>query len=352
MKIAIDCRYIGKSGIGTYIENVVNKILAEHAEHQYLFICEKGNRLAKNKDAEILETDIQPFSLSELMCFPVSQINKCDAYFSPYINIPGGIEIPVYSTIHDVVFFDVKGLVSPFGAFVRRFYYKRAIRLSKKIFTVSEFSRERILYHFPTDKEIVVTGNGISKTIEESQTTEVENKDFYLFVGNIKRHKGLQTLVRAFELARNKGLKSRLVIVGNSEKFRTRDKELATILNRSSSVEFTGWVTNEQLIKLITEAKALIQPSLYEGFGIPPLEALYLGTNAIISDIPVFKEVYAELPVTFFRVGDVEDLADKLFSYKADKLPAEIRTEINKRYSYKKVVNTILKNIAINMSRL
>lgn len=345
MRIVIDSRFIGKSGIGTYIENVFDGLLAEHPEHEYVLICERGKGLPTRKNVEIFETEIQPFSLKELFCFPVAEINKCDAFFSPYINIPGGIQVPVYSTIHDCVFFDVDGLVSPIGKMVRKFFYKRAVYLSKKIFTVSEFSKERILYHFPTDKEIIVTGNGISKGIENYQVGEIVKKDYFIYVGNIKKHKGLQTLVRAYAKARSQGLNTKLLLVGNNEKFRSSDTELTELIETTPDIVFTGWVNNEELIRLISEAKALIQPSLYEGFGIPPLEALYLGTHAILSDIPVFKEIYKELPVTFFKCGDTEDLAEKMVMVVGNEVPENTKEQINKIYSYNRVANTIIKTI-------
>lgn len=351
MKLAIDCRFIGKSGIGTYIENIVDRLLAEHPEHEYVLICERGKGFPKRKNVEIFETDIQPFSLNELFCFPVSIINKCDAFFSPYINIPRGIKVPIYSTVHDCVFFDVDGLVSSFGKIVRKPFYKRAIRLSKKVFTVSEFSKERILHHFPTEREIIVTGNGISKAIENYQVGGIVKKDYFIYVGNIKKHKGLQTLIRAYAKARGQGLNTKLIIVGNNENFRSSDTELTKLIDSTPDIEFTGWVSNEKLIKLVSEAKALIQPSLYEGFGIPPLEALYLGTNAIISDIPVFKEIYKELPVTFFLVGNTDDLAEKMISFKVMDLPKELNDNISQRYSYKNVTNMILQTIAKDLIR-
>lgn len=84
--------------------------------------------------------------------------------------------------------------------------------------------------------------------------------------------------------------------------------------------------------KLIAEARILIQPSLYEGFGIPPLEALALGTNAIVSDIEIFKEIYSDLPVTFFKVNDEEDLKSKVQNM--DKKRENLNIFFN-RYNYK-----------------
>lgn len=346
MKIAIDCRFISKSGIGTYIENIVDRLLTEHPEHQYLFICEDDSGIGERGNVEIFVTNIKPFTLKELLGFPVSKINHCDAFFSPYINIPSGIMIPIYCTMHDMVFFDVDGLVSPIGKIVRKFYYKRAVRLSKKIFTVSEFSKERILHHLPTSKEIIVGYNGVSKAVKTYDVSNTTKKDYLLYVGNIKKHKGLQTLVKAYSMAQKQGLKSQLIIVGNRDKFKSADKNIDHLVDSTPNVVFTGWVAENRLLQLMAEAKYLIQPSLYEGFGIPPLEALYLGANVIMSDIPVFKEIYSELPVSFFEINDVKILCKKILNESISEIDVEnIRKQIDSKYNYSNTAKIILENI-------
>lgn len=342
MRLSLDCRYIGQSGIGTYIENIVDNLLTYHTEHQYVLICNKGTQIKHSSNVKIVETDIKPFSLKELFSFPVEEINKSDTFFTPYINIPGRIKVPVYSTIHDVIFFDVDGLVSPVGKLMRRFFFKRAIRLSNKILTVSEFSKGRILRHFPTDKEIVVAYNGVPYKILECNLTRTQKKDYFIFVGNIKKHKGLHVLVEAYCQAVEKGLKSKLIVVGNKDKFRSADSNFESLINSEIGVEFTGWISDEKLLRLISEAQALVQPSFYEGFGIPPLEALCLGTNVLLSDIQVFKEVYKEFPVTYFKTGDADDLARKMLSFQISEIPEIVKVKLKDKYSYQRVVNTVI----------
>ncbi len=191
MKIAVDCRFIGKSGIGTYIENYVDCLLSEHPEHNYLLICDKDCPLRECKNVELLKTGIQPFSLKELFLFPVSAINQCDCYFSPNYNLPLGIKVPVFCTIHDVIFLDMRELTSHAGYWIRKTYLWNAIRISKAIFTVSEFSKNRILYHFRTKKNIFVTYSAISSAIKEAATNRFvkQNPPYIIYVGNIKKQK-------------------------------------------------------------------------------------------------------------------------------------------------------------------
>ena len=342
MRLAIDCRFSQKSGIGTYIDNIVDCLLQYYPDNQYLLFCNRGSRFKQTDNVKIIETDIKPFSVKELIKFPVEEINQCDAFFTPYINIPGRIKVPIYSVIHDVVFWDVEGLVSSIGRMVRKFYYKRAIKLSEKIFTVSQFSKDRILYHFPTQKAIIVAYNGVPNTVISYTERIVDKKDYFLFVGNIKRHKGLHTLVKAYKNAKEKGLSSKLLIVGSNEKFRTSDDELTSLINNIQGIEFTGWVTDEKLLQLISEAKALVQPSLYEGFGLPPLEALYLGTDVILSDIQVFKELYGDMPVTFFKVGNVDDLTNAMLNFESAHISHDFTNQLLERFSYRKIADTLI----------
>lgn len=345
MKIAIDCRYIGKSGIGTYIENIVDGLLTEHPNHQYVLICEKGTTFENQNNVEIFETDIKPFSLRELFFFPVKVINSCDAYFTPYINIPGRINIPVFSTIHDVLFLDYPGLSSALGRWLRKQYIRRAIIMSSEVFTVSQFSKERIMYHFGTKKPIYVTYNIISKKIRDFDIPKGKKDDTIVFVGNIKAHKGLATLLKALKKAKQGGLSSKLLIVGNGKNFRTSDTRTMKLIDSMEDIVFTGFLPNQEMYTLIAKAKMLVLPSEYEGFGIPPMEALYLGTNAIVSDIPALKEVYGDFPVTFFQSGNSDELAEKLLEEYPQIDVKTIRTKIDTQYNIKRQVNQIIQEL-------
>jgi len=110
-------------------------------------------------------------------------------------------------------------------------------------------------------------------------------------------------------------------------------------------------------LKCLSEAALLVQPSLYEGFGFPPLEALVLGTRALISDIPVFKEIYEGFPVVFFHAGDAEDLKNKMVEIlctkkqtprkrasKKQSLPF-LTDELLNKYTFEKTVHRILEEM-------
>jgi glycosyltransferase involved in cell wall biosynthesis len=353
MKLLIDCRMIDASGIGVYIRGCLPYFL--NSSHHCILLgdAEKLTPLIKPyQNAECIPCRIKPFSLQELFFFPPhikKRINAADLFYSPFFNIPPGIRVPVYTTIHDIIFPDMPELFSPPGLAVRMFFLKRACRCSKKIFTVSEFSKSRINHFLGNVKPIVVTYSAVLPALSDPDAKNVKKKRIILFIGNIKKHKGLWCLLDAFFRARAGGLREKLIIVGNKDNFRSSDTEALAKLEGidPSLVEFTGPVSDGQLKDLLSEAALLVQPSLYEGFGLPPLEAMMRGTRALISDIPVFKEVYADFPVVFFRAGDSGDLEKKLRELFSQKEPEGIVLPefLSSKYTFKKTASLILEGL-------
>ncbi|MBP5442072.1 MAG: glycosyltransferase family 4 protein [Treponema sp.] len=347
MKIAIDCRMLGSGGIGTYLESLLPFFLKDF---DCLLFGKKEliqSVIPEQKTAAIVvDCNIKPFSLKELFFFSkglLKLINQCDIYYTPYCNIPHGIKIPVFSTIHDVVFLDIPSLTSRIGVMARKFFYQRGINKSKKIFTVSNFSALRINANLKLhNKKVIVTYNSVPKWFTD-KSENISKEHFLLFVGNIKKHKGLHTLLMAFDIISKQDDKLKLVIVGNSENFRTGDDSIKKLINsfHNGKILFTGRISNEEVRSYYETAKLLIQPSFYEGFGMPPLEALYCGTNVVISDIPVFMEIYKDFPVTYFHCGDSNDLAQKIQN-SLDKDKPKI---INRVYSFDRTYNIIKKEL-------
>lgn len=347
MTLAVDCRMIGSGGIGTYISSLVPHFL-EAAKCLLIGSEEQIAEWSGHPNAELIPCNIKMFSVKEALFFPrniTKRINECDAFYSPYCGIPAGIKVRVFATIHDVVFLDVKGLSSPFGTFLRKQVYLHAVRRSAVLFTVSEFSARRIretlkVHH----KNIVVAPDALPDWLVSAPLPSAQKKRQILFVGNIKRHKGLRTLLEAFNEAKAEGLDAEMVIVGAQSGFRTSEGQTCPC----KGVRFAGKVNNEELLSLYRESAVLVQPSVYEGFGIPPLEALSLGTRAIISDIPVFREVYDGFPVTYFKAGDSKDLCGKLLECLSGDW-ASPPPPVPQKYSFANSAKIILDTIACTM---
>lgn len=365
MKIAIDCRMSGKSGIGTFLDGVLPYLL--ESPHSFLLIGYEPQERSllkaarERKNCELIACKEKVFSVKETFFFQKSvckKINRCDLYFSPYCNIPSGIRIPLFTTIHDIVFLDIKGLAGRFGTFVRALFYRRAVRRSTRIFTVSRFSASRIQEKLSCKEEkLCVVYSALPSFFEKPLCPPPPKDNVIIFVGNIKKHKGLGTLLCAYERLQTTwndalGPFPSLLIVGSKEHFRTKDTALEEKLalletegakgKSRAHIAFTGYVSNEELHILLSKARLLVQPSLYEGFGVPPLEALSCGTAALLSDIPVFKEIYEQLPVHFFAKEDPNSLEEAVRTLWPSTKNALPPVPISRFYSFKKTSRSIL----------
>lgn len=349
MRLAIDCRQFGASGIGTYIENIV-AYLVNNVENQYVLIgnSQKLSVYQEKSHCTIVPCHYKPFTPQELLFFPVHEVNQCDAYYTPNFNLPTGIKVPIFSTIHDVVFFDVKGICSPMGKLIRRIYIKRALRISKSVFTVSYFSKSRIEKLFNPHCPIVVTYSGISQELidyKKSRDTNMTKENQIVFLGNLKKQKGIQVLIKAYKLAKETGMTdAKLLMIGHIN-FRTKDPDILPLLNQEENddIQYLHNASNKQVYDTVSQSRALISPSFYEGFGLPPLEAMYLGTPAIISDIPVYQEIYKDTNVTYFSSGNTEDLANKI-RYLPD-TKVDVESIVTEKYNFQTISNIITNTI-------
>jgi glycosyltransferase involved in cell wall biosynthesis len=344
---------IDASGIGVYLRECLPWLLKSENFFLLLGNTQRLQCYTVYSNIKIIECDINPSSLKEFIFFPLKitrLINKASLFFSPFFNIPQNITIPVYITIHDIIFPDMPELTSKIGLAARMLFYRRAYKKAKKIFTVSEFSKSRIQHHLGTSKPVIVTHSAIQSEflIYRDKVQNNQKMQTIVFVGNIKKHKGLDVLLDAFSMARSEGLPHRLVVIGAKENFRSTDNE---VLQKTESLgnealTFTGYISNEQVMEHLSKAALIVQPSLYEGFCLPPLEAMVLGTHALISDIPVLKEIYAGFPVTFFRSGDSEDLKEKLMLLLLNKKPSApvLADNLLLKYTFEKTASIILQS--------
>lgn len=169
---------------------------------------------------------------------------------------------------------------------------KLQISLAKIIITPSEYSKSQVLKYFNTKKSIFVIPHGIEKVSKPSQS----RKDYYIYVGGYDQRKGLVYLLQEFIESK---IKRKLILVGEINYFSKKFEQLTKIAESKNILKQVGYVNNETLNKLISEAKALIYPSKFEGFGLPPLEAMALGTPVLTTPFSSIKEICGDAAMYF-----------------------------------------------------
>ncbi|MFC6099792.1 glycosyltransferase family 4 protein [Olivibacter domesticus] len=205
-----------------------------------------------------------------------------------------------------------------------RQYYKfmipKLVAGSRGVITVSEFSKKEISEKLSVNlSEISVIYNAPADQFMSSQFYELQNEksDYFLFVGSRDPRKNLHLLLGLFALKEFD--KQRLIVVGgNSKSFNQMD--LVDLPN----VEFKSGCNDKELAHLYRSAKALINPSLYEGFGLPLIEAMASGCALILSDIEVFKEVVGK-GATYFDPSSIDSISVAMRNFL--KLPEETKKQ-------------------------
>ena len=265
--IYADQRWIGDHGIGRFARRVLSGL----DYRPVLLISNPASPL-------------DPWRLTRAL----GKLTAKDLFFSPGYNSPLFCNSPFIFTVHDLNHIDRPENSSPLKRLYYRTVLKRACHRAASILTVSEFSRGRIVEWSGVPPEKVVNvGCGVDPEFHPGVAPYAFPFPYILCVSNRKRHKNEFRLIAAFAQARIDA-EIRLVLTGEST------AELKNYIDRyhvAPRVQFTGMVPDAQLPSLYRSAEALVFPSLYEGFGLPLLEAMACGTPAVTANSSALPEV-------------------------------------------------------------
>jgi glycosyltransferase involved in cell wall biosynthesis len=239
---------------------------------------------------------------------------ETDLLWWPHYNVPlffrGRLVVTVYDAYHLRMRWSLGDLVKRcyaellFGAVRRR---------AEKVFTISHFSKGEleVLARVPAER-IVPIHLGVAPEWFDTKTEEgFRERPYLLFVGNVKPHKNLRRLIAAFAGLVD-DVPHDLVIVGKRDGFITGDEVVARMAaDLGDRVVFTGWVDDNDLRRYVANAALMVFPSMYEGFGLPPLEAMACVCPVVASDIPVLHEVCGD-QVAYFDPTSVDAIRDSI----------------------------------------
>lgn len=329
MKIAIDARKWRDYGIGTYVRNLVRHLAHLDRETTYFLFCDRADEATLRDLAENFVPVVEAsgkYGLAEHYSIP-HKLRRLgvDLFHSPHYVLPLLTRKPAVVTVHDCIhLLFPQYLPNRLAYQYARFMMGSAVRRSRLVLTVSEASRRDILRFYPeADPERVqVVPNAIDEVLLEDPGEEEMQRvkeryqirgRFILYVGNIKPHKNLDRLVLAFSLLKQRpGHEDvKLLIIGDQlhqQGFLRRAVESARV---RQDVRFFGFVPDQTLSALYRLASVFAFPSLYEGFGLPPLEAMACGTPVVTSRISSLPEVVGDAAVLVDPLS-VDDIASGL----------------------------------------
>lgn len=300
--IGIDARMIEASGIGVYIQHQMGLGIYDVAVGREVEIRKY------DKDVRIIPFDAPIYSPKEQLTFPQKAIREAGVALMhfPHYNVPLPYRGKFVLTLHDLIYLVLPEMIgSPIKLAYAKTLMANALKRSEHVFTVSENSKKDLQHFFGTPpSKITITYNGVDGDFREKEKAEVryllskfgipEDKKVLLYVGNLKPHKNLQRLLEAFKaLNRDDTI---LLLVGKAFRNLTLEQREAE-LGIKNRVIHTGLVSKEELIDLYNLADVFVFPSLYEGFGIPPLEAMACGTPVIAANNSSIPEAVGDAAI-------------------------------------------------------
>jgi glycosyltransferase involved in cell wall biosynthesis len=330
MRVAIDARKIHDFVVGTYIRNVLRHLALIDQDTEYVLLCREPDLGVSAQLGPNFRSVLEPspnYSVREQIHVPwVLHRERPDVFHAPHYVLPAAVRCRSVVTIHDCIHLLFPQYVS------RRVLSRRAARLyartamwlaarrSDRILTGSEASKRDILrlFNVPADKIEVVyhaIDEHFAVTPGDDRVAQVRERyqlhhTFALYVGSIRPHKNLLRLIEAFHRLRQSGLDDlQLLIIGDEISKLPALRRAVHRHKLHKHVRFLGYVADDTLAVLYRLASVFVFPSLYEGFGLPPLEAMASGTPVVTSNVSSLPEVAGDAAI-FVDPYDVSSIVD------------------------------------------
>ena len=313
--IAIDARKIQDFGIGTYIRHLVHGLAEIDQENHYLLLVRPGDRdsladLPENFRPVVERAPV--YSLRELASLSWRLFRlDLDLYHATHYVLPAVVPTRVVVTIHDIIHLLYPEFLPSRLAFL---YAQRMIRRSlvkgDRVISVSQNTKRDLIEHFGIEgRKVEVIYNGVSESFRRRLTTDEMDRwrrdlglprRYLLFVGNVtKKHKNLDRVVQAYARAvHEKDFDAPLVCVGGRDSGTFKIRQRAEQEGVGDRIHLMGHVADEALPAIYQGASLFLYPTLYEGFGLPVIEAMASGVAVVTSNSSALAEIargYADL---------------------------------------------------------
>ncbi len=334
MRIGIDARFYGSvgKGLGRYTSELISHLEKIDDGNDYVIFLWTSNfdsYVPKNPRFTKVLAEFPWYTWREQVQYPkLLNQHGLDLIHFPHFNVPFFYRKPFVVTIHDLILLSHPttraSRLGPLIFWIKFQFYRlvirRAIADAETVITVSQTVKKEMLERFPfaKQKNVVVTYEACAPSLQKTQNAQLRSdikKPFALYVGNAYPHKNLERLVEAFAAFRKRAEHAdwQLVLVGAEDYFYARLKKEAAENDLAQNVVFAGHVTDEELATLYENAAFYVFPSLCEGFGLPPLEAMQHG-----------------LPVTSSNASCMPEILGDAAHYFDPEKPAEIYTALTR----------------------
>jgi glycosyltransferase involved in cell wall biosynthesis len=341
LRVAIDARMIRYSGIGTYIRSLLDEYRKMPSAGEFSIFGDPSE-LKEYQAFNIRKLTVPIYSIGEQLLLP-PRIGRAAIFHSPHYNAPLFCRGKLVVTIHDIIHLRFpEYLPSKKAHLYARYMLKAAARKAVRLITSSANARADLIERLdvPAEKiRVIPLGvDGRFRVIEDEDLLSGFRKkyglpeSFILYAGNLKAHKNLVTLLKAFKLLKmEKKIKETLLVTTGGSPVPGKLAKQVFDDGMQAWVRFLPFIPNDEMPLLYNCASVFVFPSLYEGFGLPPLEAFACGLPVVSSNAASLPEVLSEAAI-MCNPGDVEAFADAIWRLLTDcSLRDKLKTEGRKR---------------------
>jgi glycosyltransferase involved in cell wall biosynthesis len=321
MRVLLDCRMTGWSGVGRYTTGLT-RALAARADVELIQVCAEHEAppAAPGFLIRAMLASAHPFTLrGALELGRIVRDTQPDLVHCLHFPTPLPLYAPLVVTLHDLIPLLAPGVMP---SIIRRAAYRlwnaRAASTADRLIVPSETTASDVTRLFPTARDkLVMTPYAVDDFTSgplaslQGRLASIASPPYLLAIGNTKPHKELRTLLRAFGVLAPTFPELRLVLVGTEPSGYLRDELAGIPTEISGRVAFAGSVSDAELRALYADASVFVFPSRQEGFGLPPLEAMALGAPVVCADAASLPEVVGEAAV-MFPAGDQGGLVGAL----------------------------------------
>jgi glycosyltransferase involved in cell wall biosynthesis len=296
--VAVDARMLRAGGIGTYLKNLVPRLVAARPGWDFTLLGQpaelEGLGAVAGPNVQVRRCTTSIYSIAEQLELATRAPRPLDLFWSPHYNIPLAGPGRLVATIHDVMHLVLPEYTRrPLRAAYARGMFAALRRRARALICVSDFTRQELrrAARGPVPPATVVHNGVDERWFEPADGPSPHGRPYFLSLGALKPHKNVGALLQAFARVADQ-VPHDLVVLGRHDGLRTPDAVAAQAARAAGPrVLFAGEVGDAALRRWVASADALVQPSLYEGFGLPPLEAMAAGTPCLVARAASLPEV-------------------------------------------------------------
>ena len=369
MIIAVNTRLLlvdSQEGYGNFIYETFKRITKQHPEHQFIFIFDRQYDKKFIFESNVTAVIAGPAARHPLLWklwydvrIPaILKKYKADVFISCDGFCSLATKVPQCLVVHDLAFIHYSSFIRKSALLFYRRYIPRYLNKATVIATVSEFSKQDIIAKYKTEAaKINVVFNGVKEIFQpvskdEKEATKnhyTDGKEYFVYAGAIDPRKNLLNLLKAFSVFKKRQQTNmKLVLVGRVARKYESFKESLKSYKYRNDVVMTGYAEETEMVKIIGSAYGMIYPSLFEGFGVPVLEAMRCEVPVITSSGSAMQEI-AKDGAVYAAAGNYNDIAGKMILlYKDENLRKELirkGQEIAGQYSWDRTATLLWQSI-------